>query len=89
MRVEWTLRAAQNLDSILALIARDSPSAARFIADGLAQVNQISAFPLLGKSGVVPLTLELVIQENYAVFFRVRSNVVRILRVLHVRRKYP
>ena len=90
MRVEWTLRAAQNLDSILALIARDSPSAAaRFLADGLEQVNQLSAFPLLGKAGIVPLTRELVIHENYTAFYRVRSNVVQILRVLHVRRKYP
>ena len=90
MRVEWTLRAAQNLDSILTPIPRDSPSAAaRFLADGLAQVNQLSAVPLLGKSGIVPLTRELVIQENYTVFYRVRGNVVQILRVLHVRRKYP
>ena len=90
MRAEWTLRAAQNLDSILALIARDSPSAAaRFLADGLEQVNHLSAFPLLGKAGIVPLTRELVIHENYTVFYRVCSNVVQILRVLHVRRKYP
>lgn len=90
MRVEWTLRAAQNLDSILAPIPRDSPfAAAIFLADRLAQVDQLSAFPLLGKSGIVPLTRELVIQENYTVFYRVRGNVVQILRVLHVRRKYP
>ena len=90
MRVEWTLRAAQNLDSILALIAQNNPTAAvRFLADGLEQVNHLSAFPLLGKSGLVPLTRELVIHENYTVFYRVRGNIVQILRVLHVRRKYP
>ena len=84
------LRASQNLDSILAHIARDSPTAAAsFLADGLVQVNQLSAFPLLGKSGIVPLTRELVIHENYTVFYRVRGDVVQILRVLHVRRKYP
>ena len=90
MRVEWTLRAAQNLDAILAVIAQDSPSsAARFLADGLKQVNQLSSFPLLGKAGIVPLTRELVIHENYTVFYRLRGNVVQILRVLHVRRKHP
>lgn len=90
MRVKWTLRASQNLDSILALISRDNPAAAsRFLADGLEQVNQLSAFPLLGRSGIVPLTRELVIHENYTVFYRVRGDVVQILRVLHVRRKYP
>ena len=90
MRVEWTLRASQNLDSILALIARDSPSSAsKFVADGLEQINQLSAFPLLGKSGIVPLTRELVISENYTVCYRVRGDIVQILRVLHVHRKCP
>ncbi len=90
MRFEWTLRAAQNLDAIFAVISEDSPTAAvRFLADGLAQINQLGAFPLLGKSGIMPLTRELVIHENYTVFYRVRGDVVQILRVLHVRRKYP
>ncbi len=90
MRVEWTLRASKNLDSILALIAQDSPAAAaKFLAASLEQIHQLHAFPLLGKSGIVPLTRELVIHENYTVFYRVRSGFVQILRVLHVRRKYP
>ena len=90
MRIKWTKRAASNLETILASIANERPSAAqRFLADTLQQMDQLTKFPLLGRMGVVPLTRELVLHENYIAFYRVRGEVVEILRVLHTRRKHP
>lgn len=90
MRIKWTKRAASNLEIILASIAHERPTAAqRFLADTLQQIDQLTEFPLLGRTGVVPLTRELVLHENYTAFYRVRGDVVEILRVLHSRRQYP
>lgn len=90
MRIKWTKRAASNLEIILASIAHEWPTAAqRFLADTLHQIDQLTEFPLLGRTGVVPLTRELVLHENYTAFYRVRGDVVEILRVLHSRRQYP
>ena len=90
MRIKWTQRAANNLETILASIAHERPMAAqRFLADTLQQLEQLTEFPLLGRAGVVPLTRELVLHENYTAFYRVRGDVVEILRVLHSHRKYP
>ena len=90
MRIKWTKRAANNLETILASISHERPMAAqRFLADTLQQLEQLAEFPLLGRAGVVPLTRELVLHENYTAFYRVRGDVVEILRVLHSRRKYP
>ncbi len=44
---------------------------------------------MLGRAGIVPSTRELVIHENYIVYYCVEDDMVQILRVLHVRRKYP
>lgn len=90
MQVKWTKRASQNLAAILAYIAQDNPSAAqKFLLDTLQKVANLETFPMLGRPGLVALTRELVIHENYIVFYRVRGDLVEILRVLHVRRKYP
>jgi plasmid stabilization system protein ParE len=90
MRIKWTKRAASNLETILASIAHERPSAAqRFLADTLHQIDQLAEFPSLGRTGVVPLTRELVLHENYIAFYRVSGDAIEILRVLHSRRKYP
>jgi toxin ParE1/3/4 len=90
MQVKWTIRASKNLDSILAYIAKDNPLAAKkFLFETLEKVDRLETFPLLGRVGIVPSTRELVIHENYIVYYSVDGDRVQILRVLHVRRKYP
>lgn len=90
MQVNWTKRAASNLDAILTYIAQDNPLAAtKFLSELLQKIDRLQSFPLLGRPGVVPLTRELVIHDNYIAYYRVKQQRVEILRVLHVRRKYP
>ena len=90
MQIKWTQRASKNLDSILAYIAQDNPPAAKkFLLEILKKIARLEEFPLLGRAGLVPSTRELVIHENYIVFYNVEGEIVQILRALHVRRKYP
>ena len=90
MQIKWTKRAANNLDAVVAYIAQDSPLAAKkFLSELLQKVDHLQSFPMLGRPGVVPLTRELVIHHNYIAYYRIKQEQVEILRVLHVRRKYP
>lgn len=90
MQVNWTKRAAANFDSILSHIEKDNPSAAKkFMLETLGKIANLETYPLFGRAGIVPLTRELVIHENYIVYYRINDETIEILRVLHVRRKYP
>lgn len=89
MRIRWTERASGNLDQIEAYISQDSPSAAlNTVIDIIETVEQLRDFPALGRPGRVVGTRELVIPgKPYIVPYRVRENVVEILRVFHMSRK--
>ena len=90
MQIKWTKRAGQNLDAVIAYIAQDNPLAAKkFLSELLQKVDHLKSFPMLGRPGVVPSTRELVVHDNYIAYYRVKQERVEILRVLHVRRKYP
>jgi toxin ParE1/3/4 len=90
MQVKWTKRASQNLEKILAHIAADNSRASKkFLLDALQQVANLKNYPALGRAGLVPSTRELVIHENYVVYYRIKNEQIEILRVLHARRKYP
>ncbi len=90
MQVKWTKRASQNLENILAHISADNSSAAKkFLLDTLQQISNLKEYPALGRAGLVPSTRELVIHENYVVYYRIKKEQIEILRVLHARRKYP
>lgn len=90
MQINWTKRASKNLDSILAHIVQDNPIASKkFLAETLVKIGRLEEFPLLGRVGIVPSTRELVIHDNYIAYYSVEGEKVQILRVLHVRRKYP
>ena len=76
--------------SILAHIAADNANAAKnFLLDALQQIASLKNYPSLGRAGLVPSTRELVVHENYVVYYRVKKEQIEILRVLHTRRKYP
>jgi toxin ParE1/3/4 len=91
VHVEW-LQVA--LDSVIAeaeSISQYSPAAAdRTVAAILDAVENLKRFPALGRPGRVAGTRELVISGTpYIVAYRVRSNAVELLLVLHAARKWP
>lgn len=93
MRVRWTLAALSQLDAIQDYIAEDNPLAAfETVEKILDQVDlQLPAHPYSGRPGEhFPDTRELVISDApYIVVYRVRDEVIEILRVRHGAQQWP
>jgi toxin ParE1/3/4 len=72
-------------------IARDNPVAAARIDEEIErQVRQLRDHPLMGRSGRVPGTRELVISRTaFIVVYRVTPTRIEILRVLHGAQAWP
>jgi toxin ParE1/3/4 len=91
MRVKWLRRALRNLDEEAAYIAEEDPLAAtQVVRRVLEAVAQLAENPGLGRPGRVPGTRELPVHKTrYIVPYRVRTNLVEILRVFHTSRRPP
>jgi addiction module RelE/StbE family toxin len=91
MRVRWLRTALRNLDDEASYIAADDPGAARLVvARVLEAVATLESQPALGRPGRVPGTRELVVRKTrYVVPYRVRGDVIEILRVCHTSRRLP
>ena len=91
MRIRWTQRALRALDGIAEYIARDRPTAARWIVRRVREsATKLGSFPSIGRAGRVPRTRELVIDGTpFIIAYRVREETVEILAVLHSSRKWP
>jgi toxin ParE1/3/4 len=62
MKIRWSPTAVSDLESIRDYIAKDSPSAARKVANRIKEsINRLGTFPLSGKAGRIAGTRELVI----------------------------
>ena len=89
MQVRWLRAALRNLDDEASYIANDSPQAAQLVVQRvLRTVALLAEQPGLGKPGRVPGTRELLVPKTrYLVPYRVRGNLVEVLRVLHTARR--
>jgi addiction module RelE/StbE family toxin len=91
MKIRWSPTAVSDLESIREYIARDSPSAARKVANRIKEsVNRLCNFPLSGRAGRVPGTRELVIPgTSYIAAYILQSDEVQLASVLHGRQRWP
>jgi len=91
MRVRWLRKALRNLDDEASYIEVDDVNAARLVvARVLDAVAMLEQQPALGRPGRVPGTRELVVRKTrYLVPYRVRGDVIEILRVFHTSRRPP
>ena len=91
MRLRWLRNALRNLDDEAAYIANDNVDAARLVVQRvLDAVAMLAEQPGLGRPGRIPRTRELVgLKTRYIVPYRVRGEVVEILRVFHTSRRLP
>ena len=91
MHVRWLRKALRNLDEEAAYLAADDPAAARLVIERVLQaVAMLEEQPGIGRPGRVPGTRELVVRKTrYIVPYRVRGEVVEILRVFHTARRPP
>ncbi len=89
MRVRWLSRAADDLKHLYGYIAQDNPEAAGSeVGKVMEAVTRLGDYPASGRPGRVPGSRELVV-SRYIVAYRVKDEVVQILRVLHAARKWP
>jgi len=91
VRIRWLDRALDDLEAVRAYIARDNPSAAAQVARRIRRAaKMLTEYPAAGRPGRVLNTRELVVSGTpYILPYRVRGNVLEILRVLHAARKWP
>lgn len=84
--VEWSPQAAQDLESIVEFIAKDSSQYARlFVTDIFRALDRIAAFPNSGR--IVPEAGDPAIREvilgSYRVMFRVGKAKVGLITIHH------
>lgn len=92
MKVVWSPEAVDDLASLRAFIAEDSPAAARRIALRIVQIVEdvLPGSPDMGRPGRVPGTRELVVPSTpFVVPYRVQAGTLHILRVYHGARRWP
>jgi toxin ParE1/3/4 len=91
MQVRWLRKALRNLDEEAADIAIDDPEAARKMVERILHaVAMLAGQPGLGRPGRLPGTRELIVSRTrYVVPYRVRGDVVEVLRVFHSSRRLP
>ena len=91
MRVKWLRTAKNNLDAEMEYIAHDDHETAKKVfAYTMERVSGLEKYQNAGRQGRVFGTRELVIDRYpYIIPYRVRDDVVEILRVFHTSRKPP
>jgi toxin ParE1/3/4 len=92
MKILWSLKAIQDLDSLRAYIAEESPAnAQRVVLRILHDVEELLPdHPPMGRAGRVPGTRELIVPRTpYIVPYRVDRQTIQILRVYHGARRWP
>ncbi len=84
MLIKWTKTALASVDEIAGFIAKDNPTrATSFVQELQAAVVKLQAHPGMGRAGRVSGTRELVLHKNYIAMYRVRGDVVEVLRLHH------
>jgi toxin ParE1/3/4 len=93
VRVKWLRAARANLIAVSEYIAQDNPeaaAAAETVSAIVKAVQTLKRFPALGRPGRITGTRELVVSGTpYIVPYRVRGDVVQLIRVFHAARKWP
>lgn len=91
MRVRWLRKALLDLDAAEAYIAQVDPQAAAGVILKIVRAaSLLKEQPGIGRAGRVPGTKELIVPNtHFIVPYRVKNDVVQILRVYHSSRKWP
>lgn len=89
-KLVWKKRAQDDLVDIVQHIAQDNPDAAEKLADAIeAKAKNLCAHPKLFRVGRKRGTRELIAHQNYLVIYRIRGEMVEILRVKHAAQQWP
>ncbi len=93
MKIVWSTRASYEIDEIPAWIALDKPQNARLVALRIEKsLQQLEAFPEIGRRGVFPGSRELVVPRTpYILVYEIALEYIGILLVRRGARRgrYP
>ena len=91
MIIRWLDDAVDDIQSLRHYISQDSNLAAnRMVKKILHTIDTLSEQPEIGRQGRVAHTRELVIANTpYIVPYRVKNNMIEILRVFHSAMQWP
>jgi toxin ParE1/3/4 len=91
MRVRWTTPASIDLYNIVERIEKDNPTAAADVADTVYNgCDTLRNFPRRGRKGRIDRTRELVFPGlPYIVVYRIKPQIVEILRIYHGAQDWP
>ena len=89
MKILWTEPAIEDLRNLHGYIAKDSDVyASSFVQRIILAVDRLSDFPRLGR--MVPEaeqeTIRELLYQNYRIIYRIKSELVEVLTVIHGRR---
>lgn len=90
-RLVWLARASAERDAQILYIAERRPNAAVRADDAIQNaVDRIARFPESARPGRTPGTRELVVpRTSFVIIYRIASDAVVILRLLHQRQRRP
>ena len=89
MRVELLDAARADIGAIDRYITDDSPGAAkRVVLELIERMEGLADAPHLGRPGRWPNTRELIVPP-YVIPYRIRGEVIQVLRVVHGAREWP
>jgi plasmid stabilization system protein ParE len=91
MRIRWLRTALRNLDEEIGFVAAANPATAeRQMGTILQAIDHLKTQPAMGRPGRVTGTRERVVPTPpFLIPYRVRGDVVEILRVFHTARNPP
>ena len=90
MRVFWATAAEQDRADIIDYIGQDNPLAAIRMDELFAKAAaRLAEHPLLGRTGKIPGTRELIPHESYRLVYEVDGDTVWILALVHTARLWP
>lgn len=90
LRLVWRADARADLRQIVAYIADRNPGAVERLRDAIEHAaERLPAHPYMHRPGRAPGTREAVVHPNYILIYRVVTDRVVVLAVVHARRQYP
>jgi addiction module RelE/StbE family toxin len=91
MRLEWTVKAIEDLRAAGVFIALDNPEAAQRMAERVREAAEyLIDHPNMGRPGRIVNTRELVVTGTpFIIVYWARGGAVQMLRLLHHSQKWP
>ncbi len=88
--VEWKTAASLDLIEIIDYIAQENPTAADKMKVMIYEAaERLGEMPYINRRGRVAGTREKIAHPNYIIVYRVASDKVEILNIVHSRKNYP